>query len=260
MKRDTFPRLKAISTCAVLSVLLTAHVCMAQLAPLPEGDAGIAARYPGDAGISADADVMFTEDFENISGSSLTEGNSAFDAVYNQNVITQEPANVHGGTRAVERTHMSSTSFGAVKYIGNGFETVHLRYYMKYHEEFPGCHHTGGGIYSAAGSEYTQIGAITGVRPNGTNHFQAYIDDLSPFFSWSPAGNDIPPGWLNIYCYNMEQGADYGDVLFPDGEVLPGYSGDRLRQRLYVSPQFPSGARPLVLLRDHDTGEYAGAE
>jgi hypothetical protein len=169
--------------------------------------------------------VVFFEDFEDISGSSLTEGNSAFDAVYGENAITQEAANVNGGTRAVERIHTSSSSFGAVKYIGNGFETVHLRYYMKYHEEFPGCHHTGGGIYAVAASEYTQIGSITGVRPDGTNHFQAYLDDIPPFFSWSPDGNDTPPGWLNFYCYNMQQGSEYGDLLFPDGTVIPGASG-----------------------------------
>lgn len=31
---------------------------------LPEGSTGLAARYPGDAGIAADPDVVFAEDFE----------------------------------------------------------------------------------------------------------------------------------------------------------------------------------------------------
>ncbi len=238
MNGNAIPRTKVIKTYAVLTLLLTAHVCLAQLAPLPEGNAGIAARYLNDAGISTDTDVVFTEDFENISGSSLTERNSAFDAVYGENAITQEAANVHGGKKAVERIHTSSSSFGAVKYIGNGFETVHLRYYMKYHEEFPGCHHTGGGIYAAAGSAYTQIGAITGIRPDGTNHFQAYLDDIPPFFSWSPAGNDTPPGWLNFYCYSMEQGSEYGDLLFPDGEVIPEASGIDFGSDFVSRPNF----------------------
>jgi hypothetical protein len=222
----------------VLCVLPTARVCPAQLPPLPEGNVGIAARYPDDAGIGVDADVVFAENFENVSGSSLTESNSAFDAVYGANSITQEPANVHGGTKAVERIHTSSSSFGAVEFIGNGYETVHLRYYMKYHPEFPGCHHTGGGIYAVAGSGYTQIGDITGVRPDGTNHYQAYLDDIPPFFSWSPEGNDTPPGWQNFYCYNMEQGSEYGDLLFPDGTVIPGASGIDLGSDFVTRPNF----------------------
>jgi MYXO-CTERM domain-containing protein len=193
--------------------------------PLPEGDGGIAAQYPGDEGIGGDPEVLLHEDFESVTGGSLTSENSAFDSVYGDNSITTVAADVHGGAQAVQRTHTSPTSFGAVKHLGEGFDTLHIRYYLKYHELFPGCHHTGGGIYAAAGSGYTEIGDITAVRPNGSNHFQAWLDDMAPFFDWNPPGNDEPPGWLNFYCYHMDQDSEYGDVFFPDGTVLPGSSG-----------------------------------
>jgi hypothetical protein len=48
---------------------------------------------------------------------------------------------------------------------------------------------------------------------------------MAPFFNWSPAGNDTPPGWLHFYCYNMDQGSQYGDLLYPDGLIIPGASG-----------------------------------
>ena len=207
---------------AILTLLLPAA---AAAQPLPEGDTGIASQYASDADIGGDPDVLLHEDFEAIADGSLTSDNAAFDSVYGNNIITQNPVDVHAGAQAVERTHMSPGSFGAVKFVGAGYDTLHIRYYMKYHAQFPGCHHTGGGVYAAAGSSYTQIGDITGVPPNGTNHFQAWLDDMAPFFSWGPAGNDTPPGWLHIYSYNMDQGSQYGDLLYPDGMVTPGASG-----------------------------------
>ncbi len=40
--------------------------------PLPEGNHGIAAMYPGDAGIERDARVVFTESFEEDSRASMS--------------------------------------------------------------------------------------------------------------------------------------------------------------------------------------------
>lgn len=207
---------------AVLTLVLPATVA-AQ--PLPEGDTGIASQYQSDEDIGGDPAVLLHEDFESIGAGTLTSDNSAFDSVYGDNVITQNPADVNAGTQAVERTHASPGSFGAVKFVGPGFDTLHIRYYLKYHAQFPGAHHTGGGAYAAAGATYTQIGDITGVTPNGSNHFQAWLDDMAPFFNWTPAGNDAPPGWLHFYCYNMDQASQWGDLLFPDGMVIPGASG-----------------------------------
>ena len=50
-------------------VLCLASSCMAACAqggrsPLPEGQKGIAARYPGDVGIARDRDVIFVEKFD----------------------------------------------------------------------------------------------------------------------------------------------------------------------------------------------------
>ena len=208
---------------AVLLAVMSMRLTSAQ--PLPEGDTGIAARYANDVGIDDDPAVFFHEDFEATFGTTLTAESSSFDTVYGANKITRVAENVHGGTRAVERIHSSPGSFGAVRYLGAGYDLIHLRYYMKYHAEFPGCHHTGGGIYAAAGARPTQIGDITGIKPDGTNHFQVWLDDLPPFFDWSPSGNNTAPGWANLYCYNMDQGSQWGDVILPDGVTLPGSSG-----------------------------------
>ncbi len=218
------------------AILVLSQPMMAQ--SLPEGDSGIAAHYSNDLNIKGDAAVLLHEDFESVDATSLSDYNSVFDAVYGDNKITGERRNVHGGSKAVERTHTTPTSFGAVKHLGVGYEKLHLRYYMKYHAKFPGCHHTGGGIYATAGEGYKQIGSITGVKPDGTNHCQAWLDEMTPYFDWNPKGNDTPPGWLNIYCYNPDQGHEYGDILFPDGLILPGYSKLKLSDEFEARPNY----------------------
>ena len=187
--------------------------------PLPEGDTGIAAQYSNDVGIGTHPDVVLTEDFE-----SHPEGplpwQQPWDNIWGDVLVISQSVNVHSGQHAIEITHTEPGSQGCWRDFGqNGFDTLHMRYYMKYHAQFPGCHHTGGIIF--AGAPGVDIASSTGVPPDGTNHFTAALDDIPPYFSWSPAGNN-PPGYSYIYCYHMDQADNYGDVFMPSGLVLPG--------------------------------------
>ncbi|MBD3241730.1 MAG: hypothetical protein GF331_14155, partial [Chitinivibrionales bacterium] len=71
----------------VLPVLLLVPVAVSAQGGRPHGDTGIAASYPGDSGIAADDRVVFAEDFEHVSGPSLSASNSGFDVVYGPNSI-----------------------------------------------------------------------------------------------------------------------------------------------------------------------------
>ena len=53
---------------SLLSMLGLAFISVISAAPLPEGNSGIAARYPFDAGIASDPAVIFADDFESYSG------------------------------------------------------------------------------------------------------------------------------------------------------------------------------------------------
>ena len=189
------------------------------LPELPEG-LGLAASYPGDVGIEQDPAVVFADDFEQIEDvvidtSPYPQEGKRWDNAWGLLRMTREPGNVHSGRQALEIRHAAPRSHGAEKRLEPGHKVLFLRYYMKYAPEFPGCHHTGMAIEGAVPG--INIGSSTGIRPDGRNHFTALIDTMPPWTGASPE----PPGYMDIYCYHMDQGRKWGDIFFPTGEVIP---------------------------------------
>jgi hypothetical protein len=188
---------------------------------LPEGN-GIAAGYPGDVGIEQDPAVVFADGFEGIENDAMAargkdQKGNRWDSCANTVTITTKPGQVHSGRKAAQVTFDKVGSHNAVKQFEPGFDTLFLRYYMKYHPEYPGCHHTGMLILAAAPGITLAKGSATGVVPDGRNHFEALVDTQPP----REGSTTPPPGNINIYCYHMDQGRIWGDLLFPTGDVMP---------------------------------------
>ena len=202
----------------ILAFLLTG-ICITQaetLYPLlPDGE-GIAVNYPGDTNIAHDPAVVFTENFESYPDSNFT-GSSRWSYSWGKGAnIVLDTENVHSGHKALEHVHNETLGGGgARKILNSGYDTLHVRYYMKYHEQFPGSHHAGGVAISS--KNYTRAGT----RPDGTNLFLVLGDALAPFLDWSPPGNR-PPGFLHVYVYHMDQNSQYGTQFFPSGKVMGG--------------------------------------
>jgi hypothetical protein len=183
------------------------------LSQLPERNRGIAGRYPGDQGIANDAAVLFHDDFE--SGIPADR----WDMVYHRQSIrlADEPQHVHGGARSLELTvprQGDEVSNELVKRLGDGHDTVFLRYYSKFDAGFDqvGSSHNGGLLAAIApGVPF----ATPGVRANGRNKFSA------SFENWRGQRETLSPGQSNVYCYHPHQRSDYGDHFFPSGAVLP---------------------------------------
>jgi hypothetical protein len=203
---------------AFLSIPLNSFTAESAKNPkLPEGR-GLATRYPGDKGIKSDKAVVFAENFEGFKGEKFTLADKGgWDHFYNDLEITRDKKNVNTGNQALQITHIVvPRAVGAVKEVA-GYDTLFVRFYMKFHPQFPGTHHAG--MYIRGGLPGGLLDNPTGTRPKGTDHFNAALDHLFPQHGASPDENNTPPGWIYNYCYHMDQKDIYGDIILPSGNL-----------------------------------------
>jgi hypothetical protein len=212
--------------------------------PLPTGNAGIAAKYPGDIGIENDPGVVFAEDFENINDiSDLCGkwGQSHFRpriTLVNKN---DEPENVSNGAQSVKmhslRVKNSPVGLGMSKYWpdpADHLDAVHMRWYMKWDARYvvPG-HHVGINIMA----QYNVLGhhATPGIPADGWNKFNSTVDFRG---NLNVPDSENPIGWYTHYFYHPSQHVIWGDSCYPDGTV----AGNPDKPEWAKSPYFT--ARP----------------
>ena len=186
-------------------------------APLPEGNNGIAAKHPGDKGITNDPAVIFADDFESYTQSDQVINH--WDVIpHPKNInISTDPELIFRGKQALEIVIPQNTaeqSDGVNKVVFPERDILFLRYYAKFQSPFDviGSSHNGSGITA----HYFDIGHATpGIPANGTNKFLVNLEN------WRGDEATPSPGHLNLYVYHPEQRTEYGDHFFPEGIVLP---------------------------------------
>jgi hypothetical protein len=218
-----------LSACVVLlALVLFAFGCAegaeAPLAPLPEGNAGLASHYPGDAGIEKDPAVIFHADFEDCR--TPADLRRTWDSVvHDGNMrITAEAADVHSGTRALEIIMPRQREPLAVGVDGTlatekEQDVLFLRWYAKLEKGFDvpkNSIHNGGSI---SAGYWRGESAGPGKRADGRNKFLANYEAEIASLSDAPS-----PGPLDIYIYHPEQRDIWGDHWYPSGVVVPNTS------------------------------------
>ena len=182
------------------------------VAPLPEGNTGIASKYIGDAGIEKDPAVVLHDDFES---GNLHKWDGYYQKVDTR--FTEEPANVHSGKKAIEFTvpkQDAELSNGVEKRFKPGYDIMFVRYYSKFEKGFDQVGSSHNGAYIS--SQYKSNGQSTpGIRADGHNKFLVGMEN----FRFDPKMRS--PGQLNFYVYQPEQRSNYGDHFFPSGRVMP---------------------------------------
>ena len=179
---------------------------------LPEGNNGIASRYPGDIGIERDIAVLFSDDFE--SYGSASELARRWDMVSHKAnlAITTSPGETYAGSKAIAMSvpkRKSEVSNNLIRRLRPGRDVLFVRYYSKFDTGFDvlGSSHNGTSI----SSNY----CCPGVRSDGYNKFLVSLE----------VGRDdarIPsPGKINIYIYHPDQRDIWGDHFYPTGRVVP---------------------------------------
>ncbi len=145
-----------------------AYANSAHTESLPEGNSGIAARHPGDAGIATDPAVIFADDFESYGNAfGLTRRWSEAHGFGNIR-IASEPGNHLGSRNALEFTvpkQGSEVTVNLTKHLKPGRDVLFLRFYAKFDSGFDvlGSSHNGGTI----SARY----CCPGERADGINKF-----------------------------------------------------------------------------------------
>ena len=206
-------RMFTASLALLLSVVVAKTIESAELPALPEGNTGIAAQHPGDAGIDKDPKVVWTDNFEN--------GTCNADHVFGGITCTKEKENVHGGLFALEMrilrpSNDKSTSLGFHNTLKEPQALLFLRYYAKFGKDtelFHGGTHDGGSIFARAPGVPI---AKPGIKADGKNEYSVSID------TWrSEEEKTQSPGPLALYVYHPEQRHQWGEHFFASGRLLP---------------------------------------
>jgi hypothetical protein len=207
---------------------------------LPQGNTGIASRYPADAGIGADPSVIFFDDFESYTtASQLTAGGRWNQAFQSSNIrIATGAGTFFGGSKSVE-FNLPQTN-GEVsnqlgKFLSPARDTVFMRFYAKFDSSFNvvGSSHNGAMV---SASYWDGAGSGPGIRADGYNKF------MVAFEAYRESSSTPNPGSLEVYVYHPEQRDIWGDLFFPTGRVLPfdrtpGNFGPTFVSRPEVIPQ-----------------------
>ena len=169
---------------------------------------GLAAKYPGDAGLADDPDVLFADNFE--SGDMRK-----WDQQRGRVVMTEEEPN--SGRWCVQMPMERGKNHGgdAIKWFMPGADAIYARFYVKFSADYQYNHHF---VWLGANQRTNKWSAFgkAGLKPNGTY----YSTGMEPWFAW---GKNPPPGEVNLYTYYLDMEPDrkmnkyWGNGFFPPG-------------------------------------------
>jgi hypothetical protein len=175
---------------------------------LPQGP-GLAVRYPADAGLKSDPNVIFADDFES---GKLGEG---WDEVGNKGgrvLSLVDPGDGTGlglGKRCLRvEAHLGEDTGGGLTRWFESADTLFFRFYTRFDADCDYVHHfvTLRANRSLQGRDRWSGFGGAGLKPDGTERFSTAIE---PWGNW---GRSKPPGRWNFYSYWHEMEAS------PDGK------------------------------------------
>ncbi len=184
--------------------------------PLPEGDTGLAAKYPGDAGIEKDPAVIHYDGFEDYATPEDVHGKYEFVMRTENMRLTEEPPDVNSGRKAMQFTlpkQEAGNEAALYREIKDERDVLFLRYYAKFEKGYDqhGSTHNSGVI---SAHYFPGRKASPGKPAEGANKF---------WVSFETERGEFPsPGPLNFYVYHPEQRTGYGDHIYPTGRIRSG--------------------------------------
>ena len=224
---------------------------------LPEGP-GLAAKYPGDRGLSGDPSVVFVENFE---GGSVDAIKARWESVQADEImsLTGDVPSGSGGKRSMMISHVGGKGTGAHLYrrLLPGYDKLFARFYVRFDPNCAPVHHFGthiGGFNPP--TPYPQGGA--GVRPQANERFGVGIEPFGDawrwdyYAYWGEMRGSPPRGqtWGNSFIRDEELKVERGkwicvemmikmnDPGEPNGEMALWIDGKRVS---HLGKGFPRG-------------------
>lgn len=195
----------------ILSVLLLIpllYACMLENKtkeldfPIPEE--GIASFYPGDVGIEEHPSVIFTENFEAGSMADVagrwTWSRGADDHRLSLDSGIDGPPGTPGTTslKMTVLRHEEGTSGDLRNILDQGYQKLHLRFYVKFAEDYGFNHH----FTRIRGEVNPTAEMIGGAGSRPTDQFSTAIDMMTSNPNHYPAReHTTPPGFWFFYTY-----------------------------------------------------------
>jgi len=143
----------------------------------------LAAKYPGDAGLANDPNVVFAEDFESGSLAAVRERWESVKNAEGMALSADAPRNSHGG-HSLRMTHVGGEGTGAHLYrrLLPGYDKLHVRFYVKFDPDCWPIHHFVhlGGYHPP--TAWPQGGA--GTRPKGDERFSTGVEPFGDKWRW----------------------------------------------------------------------------
>ncbi|MFB3880842.1 MAG: hypothetical protein ACE149_06240 [Armatimonadota bacterium] len=183
----------------VTFALALAAPAFAVAAPLPQGE-GLAARYPGDAGIERDPAVVLAEDFEL---SDLAELRGRWSDIKNEEgqALQLDAVVPPGGAgrRSLRVTATRGRNTGGYVYrvLTPGYEQLFLRFYVRFALDYGFDHH-----FCSLGGELDPppypVGRA-GIRPD--NYWSTGVEPTTSSPQTYPPKEFAPPGIWHFYTY-----------------------------------------------------------
>ena len=216
---------------------------------LPEGP-GLAARYPGDVGLTKDPAVILVENFE---AGSLDRDRWQDVRGADHITFTTDPANVHSGTYAGEfTTDQKVTDATAKTWFMPGYDTVFVRWYVKFADDFGKTSHVFSTLIAQRVNDrwgWTRAGGA-GKRP-----IDAFWTTFEPVRS-----KGVPmPGiwhfytyWPEMHSWQTPEGASAGKPNAFYGNNFSTFEPQPVQKGRWVSME--------VMLKANTPGQYDGEQ
>jgi len=193
---------------ATALALVAASCCFAWMPQASTEHRGIAAKYPGDAGIERDPDVLFSESFETDSWKKTWQ-----EIAYPEfKEIETDPKIVLTGKRCLRLPLTERGDAGWMHYWWEGSDEVYLRYYFRLSKGGDWRNNKLLQLHGHPKGE--RYGPGAGKRPTG---FDTVCSGTGVMGAKGPPWTDIL-----LYTYWPHQKGDYGDNVRPNQGVTPG--------------------------------------